>query len=91
MLEQLAKADARGALICTGSLGVLAAVLKRDYFAAVASAGLIIIGSAAYVDRRSRLLWWTLVGAGVILVAAGSYLSVENYQLSELFHGIFKP
>jgi hypothetical protein len=91
MLEQSAKLDANGALICLGSLGLLSAVVKRDYFAAIGSVGVIITGSASFVDRRNRPLWWALVGVGLVLLAAGSYLKVENYQLSELLHDIFKP
>jgi hypothetical protein len=74
MLEQSAKLDARGWLICIGSLWLLTAVVKRDYFAAVGAVGVIITGFANYVDRRNRPLWWALISVGPILVI-GSLIS----------------
>jgi hypothetical protein len=46
MLRQSAKLDARGWVIGFGSLWLLVAVAKRDYFAAVAAVGVIIAGFA---------------------------------------------
>jgi hypothetical protein len=98
MLEPLRKLDAYGRLkwlwrssIGTGLLFLLMAAVGRDFFFAIAAIGVIITGLADYVDHRNRRLWWALVGVGIILVAAGIYLSIKNYQLAGLFHSIFKP
>ena len=69
----------------TGLLFLVIAAANRDFFFALAAVGVIICGLTDYVDRRNRRLWWALVGVGGILVAAGIYLSIENYQLSDFF------
>jgi hypothetical protein len=66
---------------------IMAAVI-RDFFLALLAVGCIVTGLADHVDRRNRWLWWALVGVGTILVAAGFYLSIKNYQLSDF---ISKP
>jgi hypothetical protein len=74
--------------IGTGVLFFVLAAVSGDYFFALAAVGMIVTGLADYVDRRNRRLRRTLVGAGFILVAAGIYLSIKNYQLSDF---LFKP
>ncbi len=78
MLKQSAKLDARGWVIGFGSLWLLVAVAKRDYFAAVAAVGVIIAGFANYVDHHGPRLRWALVGLGLVVAAAGIYLKFEH-------------
>jgi hypothetical protein len=77
-------------------LGV--AVVIRDFFLAVAAVGMIISGLADdiyrrdrprwWADHRNRRVWWALMGIGAVLVVGGIYLSIENYQLSDVLHRI---
>ena len=90
MPEPSRKLDPRGWLkwlwrssIGLGVVFLVLAAVWRDFFFALFAVGCIIGGLPDYVDRRNRRLWWALQGVGLILAAAGIYLSIGNYQLSD--------
>jgi hypothetical protein len=91
MLWQSAKLDSRGWLIGVGGIWLAASLAKRDYLSAVVvAAGVIATSFSDCVDRRNRLLRWAIVGMGLMVVAAGVYIAINNYQFSDLFHDILK-
>lgn len=64
------------------------AAVVGDFFLAVAAVGMIIGGLADAIYRRDRPRWWALMVVAAILFVGGIYLSIENYQLSDVLHHI---
>ena len=91
MLWQSAKLESRGWLIGVGGIWLATSLARRDYLSAVVVVvGVIVASFSDCVDRRNRLPRWAIVGMGFMVVAAGVYLAISNYQFSDLFHDIFK-
>jgi hypothetical protein len=91
MLGLSAKLDSRGWLIGVGGIWLATSLARRDYLSAVVVvAGVIATSFSDCVDRRNRPIRWAIVGVGFMVVAAGVYLAINNYQFSDLFHDILK-
>jgi hypothetical protein len=90
MLWQSAKLESRG-WFGVGGICLATSLARRDYLSAVVVvAGVVVTSFSDCVDSRSRLLRWAIVGMGLMVVAAGVYIAINNYQFSDLFHDIFK-
>jgi len=100
MLELPKALDARGwwtwlrkrPWIVSAFLFLLVAYFDKDYFFAVFAVGVTVTGLADFIDRRRNpRLWWSLVGGGIIVVAAGIYFDVRHDQLPDFFRNILQP